>query len=109
MPSSTELLFWLCLFVGLYPYVGYPLCIGLLRILRPRPVHARAITPSVTVVISAHNEAATIEATVLNKLRQDYPPALLDVLVASDGSTDATDAILQRLAQEEPRVNFFRQ
>jgi len=109
MLSSTELLFWACLFLGLYPYVGYPLCIGLLRILRPRPVRARAITPSVTVVISAHNEAASIEATVRNKLRQDYPPELLDVLVASDGSTDGTDAILGRLAQEEPRVNFVRQ
>jgi glycosyltransferase involved in cell wall biosynthesis len=109
MPSSTELLFWLCLFVGLYPYVGYPLCIGLLRLLRPRPVHARSITPSVTVVISAHNEAATIEATVRNKLGQDYPRELLNVVVASDGSDDGTDAILRRLAQEEPRVSFFRQ
>ena len=109
MLSSTELLFWACLVVGLYPYVGYPLCIALLQILRPRPIRARAITPRVTVVISAHNEAASIEATVRNKLRQDYPPDLLDVLVASDGSTDGTDAILHRLVQEEPRVNFFRQ
>src|SRR5215470_12952526 len=109
MLSSTEVLFWVCLFLGLYPYVGYPLCVGLLRLFRPRPVHARAITPSVTVVISAHNEAATIEATVRNKLEQDYPPAQLDVLVASDGSDDGTDAILRRLAHEEPRVSFFRQ
>ena len=109
MLSSTEKLFWACLFVGLYPYVVYPLCIGLLRVLRPRPVRAGAITPTVTVVISAHNEADGIEATVRNKLEQDYPPALLEVIVASDGSTDGTDPILRRLAQEDPRVSFFRQ
>lgn len=109
MLSSTERLFWACLFVGLYPYLVYPLCIGLLRVLRPRPVHAGAITPRVTVVIAAHNEADSIEATVRNKLEQDYPPALLEVLVASDASADGTDPIMRCLSQEDPRVGFFRQ
>jgi glycosyltransferase involved in cell wall biosynthesis len=61
------------------------------------------------VVISAHNEADSIEATVRNKLEQDYPAALLEVVVASDASADATDPIMRRLAQEDPRVGFFRQ
>ncbi len=105
----TVWLFWVCLAVGFYPYVGYPLCVAVLRMLRPRPIRAAPITPSVTVVISAYNEAAHIEATVRNKLAQDYPRELLQVLVASDGSTDATDAVLRAIAQQEPRVAFFRQ
>lgn len=109
MLITTEFIFWFCLALGLYPYFGYPLCVALLRLVRSRPVRSGPVTPSVTVVISAHNEASHIEATVRNKLTQDYPAALLDVMVASDGSTDPTDQILRQLAQEEPRVSFFRQ
>ena len=109
MVVTTEIWFWLCLVVGLYPYAGYPLCVALLRLIRSRPVRAGPITPRVTVVISAYNEAGHIEATVRNKLNQDYPHALLDVMVASDGSTDETDAVLGRLAQQNPRLSFFRQ
>jgi cellulose synthase/poly-beta-1,6-N-acetylglucosamine synthase-like glycosyltransferase len=109
MVVTTEFWFWLCLAVGLYPYAGYPLCVALLHLVRARPVRAAPITPRVTVIISAYNEAEHIEATVLNKLSQDYPHALLDVMVASDGSTDDTDAVLARLARQDPRLGFFRQ
>jgi cellulose synthase/poly-beta-1,6-N-acetylglucosamine synthase-like glycosyltransferase len=105
----AEVVFWACLAIGLYPYVGYPLCVALLRAIRPRPVRAAPIAPRVTVVIAAYNEASHIEATVHNKLNQDYPPGLLDVMVVSDGSTDGTDQVLTSLAQQDPRVAFFRQ
>src|SRR6266403_5568707 len=109
MHASHEFAFWACLIVGLYPYVGYPVCVVLLRAIRPRPVRSGPVTPSVTVVISAYNEAAHIEATVRNKLDQDYPQGLLDVMVVSDGATDGTDQVLTSLAQQDPRVTFFRQ
>jgi cellulose synthase/poly-beta-1,6-N-acetylglucosamine synthase-like glycosyltransferase len=109
MLAPAEVVFWVCLAIGLYPYAGYPLCVALLRAIRPRPVHAEPIAPRVTVVISAYNEAPHIEATVRNKLDQDYPHGLLDVMVVSDGSTDGTDQVLTRLAQHNPRIAFFRQ
>jgi cellulose synthase/poly-beta-1,6-N-acetylglucosamine synthase-like glycosyltransferase len=109
MHMSLELLFWTCLFVGLYPYAGYPLCIALVSMLRPRPVRSGPVTPSVTVVISAYNERGHIAATVRNKLQQDYPAELLDVMVVSDGSTDGTDELLRALGAQEPRLSFFRQ
>jgi len=109
MLVSLETLFWTCLVVGLYPYVGYPLCIALLKAVRPRPVRGGAITPTVTVVISAYNEASHIAATVRNKLTQDYPATLLDVMVVSDGSTDGTDDVLKQLASQESRVSYLRQ
>ena len=109
MHASHEFAFWACLIVGLYPYVGYPVCVVLLRAIRPRPVRSGPVTPSVTVVISAYNEAAHIEATVRNKLDQDYPQGLLDVMVVSDGSTDGTDQVLTRLALQDARTTFFRQ
>jgi cellulose synthase/poly-beta-1,6-N-acetylglucosamine synthase-like glycosyltransferase len=104
-----QLLFWISFLVGVYPYAIYPLLAATLARIRPRPVCCDAITPSVTVVISAYNEAQHIEATVRNKLDQDYPPDLLDVMLASDGSTDGTDGILERLAKESTRVTYFRQ
>ena len=107
--SALELVFWVCLLVGLYPYVIYPLCIALLRSVCARPVRAASVTPAVTVVISAHNEALHIAGTVRNKLSQDYPPELLDVMVVSDASTDGTDEVMKRLASQELRVSFLRQ
>jgi cellulose synthase/poly-beta-1,6-N-acetylglucosamine synthase-like glycosyltransferase len=109
MAVSLEMLFWICLVVGLYPYLGYPFCIALLETIRPRPVRSAPVTPTVTVVISAYNEASHIAATVRNKLAQDYPTTLLDVMVVSDGSTDGTDEVLQHLASQEPRVSYLRQ
>jgi cellulose synthase/poly-beta-1,6-N-acetylglucosamine synthase-like glycosyltransferase len=109
MLAPPEVVFWACVAIGLYPYAGYPLCVALLRAIRPRPVRTEPITPSVTVVISAYNEAPHIEATVHNKLDQDYPRDLLDVRVVSDASTDGTDQVLARLAQQDPRIAFFRQ
>ena len=69
-----ETLFWTCLLLGLYPYVGYPALAWLFARLINRGVAADAgYTPAVTVVISAYNEDRHIRATVLNKLEQDYP------------------------------------
>jgi len=109
MPGLAEPVFWVFLVLGIYPYAVYPLCVALLRAVRSRPVRAAAVTPHVTVVTAAYNEGAHIEATVRNKLDQDYPEELLEVVVVSDGSTDETDSVLERLAREEPRLTFFRQ
>jgi cellulose synthase/poly-beta-1,6-N-acetylglucosamine synthase-like glycosyltransferase len=107
--TFLESIFWICLIAGIYPYVGYPLCVALLKGIWQRPLRRAAITPTVTVVTSAYNEAPHIVANVRNKLTQDYPASLLDVMVASDGSTDGTDELLARLVRQEPRVNFWRQ
>ena len=109
MYATLEIVFWSCLAIGLYPYAGYPLVVAVLARLRPRPVARAPITPSVTVVISAYNEARHIEATVANKLSQDYPEDLLDVMVVSDGSTDGTDELLRAMAASNPRLTWFRQ
>jgi glycosyltransferase involved in cell wall biosynthesis len=109
MVYATEHWFWILLALGLYPYLGYPLCVVLLSIVHPRPVRTGDITPRVTVVVAAYNEASHIETTILNKLDQDYPEELLDLIVVSDSSTDETDAVLRRLVQQHPRVSYFRQ
>jgi cellulose synthase/poly-beta-1,6-N-acetylglucosamine synthase-like glycosyltransferase len=111
MPTSLEWIFWSCLVLGLYPYAGYPALAWLLGRLRNRKVRADdRILPTVTVVTAARNEAGCIEATVRNKLAQDYPADRLDVMVVSDASDDGTDAIVTRVAEDDPgRVRLIRQ
>jgi len=101
-------LFWAGLLLGLYPYLGYPLIAALIARLRRRPVLKAAIAPRVSVLISAYNEARHIEATVRNKLASDYAGEL-EILVASDGSTDGTDEIVRSIAGQDPRVRLYRQ
>lgn len=102
--------FWLCLGVGAYVYAGYPLALFFVSRFLARPVVKGDVLPRVTVIISAYNEEAVIQGTVLNKLQQDYPAELLDVVVISDGSTDRTDALVSELADVSPvRVTLLRQ
>ena len=73
-------------------YVGLPLALGLAKRLRPRPVTGDGPPPSiVSVVIAAHNEEADLPGKLTDLQNQDLPDDVdLQVIVASDGSTDAT-------------------
>jgi cellulose synthase/poly-beta-1,6-N-acetylglucosamine synthase-like glycosyltransferase len=109
----AEIAFWTCLAWVVYVYAGYPLLAFIVARLFRRELRQAEFEPSVTVLIAAFNEEREIEATILNKLSQDYPADRLSVVVVSDGSTDRTDAIVQdlaarfgdrcRLLRQEPR------
>ncbi len=104
-----ELLFWLSVILVFYIYIGYPI---LLRYLPKRPVVDAATAsdlPRVTVLIPAYNEAAVIEKTIENKLTQDYPAGLLQIIVISDESDDGTDEIVQQISIRDERVHLIRQ
>jgi cellulose synthase/poly-beta-1,6-N-acetylglucosamine synthase-like glycosyltransferase len=108
--GMTELVFWLSLAVLSYTYIGYSLFASLVARLRPRSVRRGPIEPTVTVLIAAYNEQAHIQATVQNKLEQNYPADRLDVIVVSDDSADATDGLVRALAERYPgRVRLCRQ
>lgn len=88
-----RLLFWAsAAFVGL-TYAGAPLLVLLRGWLRPRPVRTGPVEPSVSVVVAARNEAASIGPRLANLAAVDYPADCLEVVVASDGSEDGTVAI----------------
>ncbi len=74
-----------------YAQAGYGVLLALLRrVLAPRPVRSAAIEPRVTLVIAAHDEEVVIEGKVANALALDWPRDRLQVIVASDGSSDRT-------------------
>ena len=107
MTTLTQILFFAAVIGVAYVYFGYPLVVLILSMARPRPVYRKTITPSVTLLIAAYNEAECIAATIENKLGLDYPREKLEIIVISDGSTDNTDEIVRRYEGE--RVRLIRQ
>lgn len=97
-------LFWSALGVIAYTYVVFPLVVLLRAALRPRPHRSADVTPSVTMVIAARNEAAGIGAKLENLLSLDYPADRLEVVVASDGSDDGTDEVVAAYADRGVRL-----
>lgn len=96
--------FWGTIAAIAWAYVGYPLATAILGLLRPRPVRKADITPTVSLIIAAHNEEQVIGQRLANDLRLDYPSDKLEIIVASDGSSDATAEIVGRFA---PRVTLL--
>jgi cellulose synthase/poly-beta-1,6-N-acetylglucosamine synthase-like glycosyltransferase len=85
-----ETVFWASLALLAYTFAGY---LGLVRAwaaLRPRPARRAPIEPDVSLVIVARDEESRIEARLANALSLDYPKERLEVVLASDGSRDAT-------------------
>ena len=91
-------LFWIALGALLYMYAGYPLLVWILARLVGREPQRTGAVPSVSLLIPAYNEEAHIETKLRNSLALDYPQDRLEIIVASDGSTDRTNAIVQQFA-----------
>jgi len=104
----VEVVFWASLALLVWSHVGYPLAAAALARLVPRPVRARDWTPSVTVIVAAHDEEAVIERRLENLLALDYPRDRFEVVVASDASGDRTDPLVEAVAAVEPRVRLLR-
>ena len=89
--QALEIVFWVAAGLLVYTHLGYPLVLALLaRGSRRPPPPPPATLPSVSLVIAAHDEEEVIEAKVANARALDYPRELLELIVASDGSTDRT-------------------
>jgi cellulose synthase/poly-beta-1,6-N-acetylglucosamine synthase-like glycosyltransferase len=77
-----------------YLYAGFPLIAVLRGLLLPRPIRRGDALPRISLIITAYNEESLIEAKLNNTLELEYPRERLEVLVASDGSSDRTNAIV---------------
>lgn len=96
------LFFWLAAAVLVYQYLGYPLALALVALGRHKPkrplISGVAGLPRVSLIISAYNEQEVIERKIRNGLELDYPAGRLEIIVASDGSNDATNQIARSFA-----------
>ncbi|HEU0048514.1 MAG TPA: glycosyltransferase [Nitrososphaera sp.] len=89
----AEMLFIGSVFLIFFSYFGYPLTLLLVGWVRGKDVKRAEIYPSVTFIVTVHNEEARIKDKLENTLGLDYPRAKLQILVASDGSSDHTNEI----------------
>jgi cellulose synthase/poly-beta-1,6-N-acetylglucosamine synthase-like glycosyltransferase len=80
-----------------YAYVGYPALVWLRARLLPRPIMRQPIRPRVSILIAAWNEARAIAHKLEELAQQSYPPELVEIVVACDGSTDGTPGQAERL------------
>jgi cellulose synthase/poly-beta-1,6-N-acetylglucosamine synthase-like glycosyltransferase len=98
MTQAAAVIVWVAMAIVGYVYLGYPLVLTFIAQFRRREVYKAEITPTVSLVISAYNEAHVIGKKLRNSLALDYPQELLEVIVVSDASTDDTDRIVQAFA-----------
>ena len=100
--------FWGSLGALAWTHAGYPLAAGALARVRERRVAKDpSWEPTVTVIVAAHNEESVIERRLENLLALDYPAEKLELVVASDASSDATNELVETVAAREPRVRLL--
>lgn len=102
----AQILFWSSLLAVGYAYVVYPVliyvCARLWGQRAEPPGLNRAELPMVSILVSALNEEEVIGERIENALALDYPPDRLEMVVASDGSTDRTAEIVRSFAERFP-------
>lgn len=97
----TTTLFWLCLAIVVYTYVGYGLILYLLVFIKRLAIKAKPLAditddclPEVTLMVCAYNEDDIISEKMSNTHSLDYPADRLHLVWVTDGSTDNTNSIL---------------
>jgi cellulose synthase/poly-beta-1,6-N-acetylglucosamine synthase-like glycosyltransferase len=107
--TPIEAIFWASAGLVVMAYAGYPPIIWCLSRLFGRVSAPQALEdvqlPSVSLLVAAYNEEAVIDERVRNALATDYPPEKFKVVIASDGSRDATAEIVRR--HSDPRLTLL--
>jgi cellulose synthase/poly-beta-1,6-N-acetylglucosamine synthase-like glycosyltransferase len=91
--TAIVIAFWVSAALILYTHLGYPLVLRGLVVLRRQPTLRPGTweePPTVSLIVAAYDEEEVIAAKVANALALDYPRERLELIVASDGSADAT-------------------
>src|SRR2546428_4919870 len=106
---AAKVLFWVSVGVLVWTRAGYPLAAAAGARLRERRVRKdEGFEPTVSVIVAAHDEEAVIERRLENLLALDYPAEKLELVVASDASTDRTDELVERHASRVKLVSCPR-
>lgn len=103
--NALSFLFWLCLSLILYTYLGYGIL--LLVLLKAKQLFSSKAKfhynpeykPTVSVLVAAYNEEQDIEEKIKNTLALCYPQDKISFLFVTDGSDDRTPEIVARYPQ----------
>ncbi len=99
-----ELFFVFIIGIIFYCYAGYPVILWVMARLFGRSVYKdKCYLPAVSVIVSVYNEEDVILRRLNNLLYLDYPSDKIEILVASDGSTDRTNEIIRSFSDSRLR------
>ncbi len=96
-----EIVFWLCIFIVFYTYIGYGILLYILVKIKEKvnspistfPMPDEAL-PEITLFIAAYNEESVVNEKMQNCLELDYPVEKRHILWVTDGSNDKTNELL---------------
>ena len=106
MKEHIEILFWFCIFIVVYTYIGYGFILFFIVKIK-RLFYSKSASqksgdlPEVTHIVAAYNEEDCIRQKIENALSMDYPPDKLKLLIVTDGSNDETADIIKSYPQVE--------
>lgn len=106
----TKAVFWASGALVAYSYFGYPVVLLLLSYVRSvTPKRDIAHTPTVSLLIMAYNEEGCIREKIENAFDTDYPKDKLEIIVASNGTTDMTDEIVKEYETQGVKLFSYKQ
>jgi len=92
------MILFVSVFLIIYSYIGYPLSLYMISLISTVSHERKKIYPNVTFIVTAYNEKERIIDKIENTLSVSYPKGKLEIIFASDGSTDGTNEIISSYA-----------
>ena len=105
-------LFWICFFLIIYSYFIFPMTVilfGKNKELNSNIYNKIDEIPSLSILIAAYNEQSIIKEKVMSIINSNFPTDKIEIIIGSDCSTDNTNEIIKKLAEEYPfiiAINF---
>lgn len=91
-----------------YTWIVYPLLLLFFASFSKRkPGASQTVIPFVSIIIAVHNEERTIESKLRDCSKLLYPTDRIEIIVASDGSSDRTEEIVLRASQNDSRIRWI--
>ena len=108
MRLASIICFCVSAFIVFYAMLGYPLFLKLIQRIKKPAENKKDLRyePTVSYMIVAHNEEAVIENKLDNAIHLDYPIEKLQIIVASDNSTDNTNKIVESFIDKHKQFNI---
>ena len=102
-------IFWVSIFLVFYTYFGYLILLFIVTLFNRRKINKEDIFPSVSIIIPVYNPGKIIEDRIKNCLGLNYPEDKLEIIVASDGSTDDTNDVVRKYSHQGVKLIWLPQ
>lgn len=104
-----KMIFFISLFLIFYSFIGYPISLIILnKIGKGKKLNInKQYEPSVSIIIPAHNEESVIETKLRNLISLQYPKNKVEIIIASDNSSDNTNMIVRKFITSNKEKNIM--